>query len=276
MTGHAKFVLRVLNSLRVKYCVPNKCLVPLGHVGGTSLSELEAAVGKFLARGLRGGMDLKRYRVVIDSLDGDFASEARESQKNGEHLVSGNVTAATWIARTCGMSVSSAADRICVGQQLESLPKVAAALSSGEIGFQSASQLCHLRDWLGEKRDLFNEEEMLGYAREHSVFNLRKLCNAARHVADPDRFFEEAEADYTRRRLHISLMPTACTQWTASSTLSAAPQQRQRSTRCPNGEARKTIGRVGSGRTTRWPKWFTTRWTKASCPGAMASGRTSL
>ena len=40
-----------------------------------------------------------------------------------------------------------------------------------------------------------------------SVFNLRKLCNAARHVADPDRFFEEAEADYTRRRLHISLMP---------------------------------------------------------------------
>ncbi|HEY8864987.1 MAG TPA: DUF222 domain-containing protein, partial [Candidatus Dormibacteraeota bacterium] len=47
---------------------------------------------------------------------------------------------------------------------------------------------------------------MLGYARDHSVFNLRKLCNVARHVADPDRFFEEAEADYTRRRLHISLM----------------------------------------------------------------------
>ena len=175
--------------------------------GGTPLSELEAAVRKFLAREPRGGVDLKRYRTVIDALDGDFSSEAREAQRTGAHFAEGTATAATWISRTCNMSVTSAADRLRVGEQLESLPKVAAALSSGEIGFQSASQLCHLRDWLGDKRDLFNEEEMLGYARDHSVFNLRKLCNAARHVADPDRFFEEAEADYTRRRLHISLMP---------------------------------------------------------------------
>ena len=48
---------------------------------------------------------------------------------------------------------------------------------------------------------------MLGHARDYSVFSLRKLCNGAKHAADPDRFFDEAEADYTRRRLHISLMP---------------------------------------------------------------------
>jgi len=47
---------------------------------------------------------------------------------------------------------------------------------------------------------------MLGYARGYSVFNLRKICRVAMHVADPDRFFKEAEADYTRRRLHISQM----------------------------------------------------------------------
>ena len=174
--------------------------------GGTPVSKLQAAVREFQAREER-SVDSAELRKVIDALEGEFSTNARNSQQSGEHLVGGNISAASWIARTCGMSVSSAADRICVGQQLESLPKVAAALSSGEIGFQSASQLCHLRDWLGDKRDLFNEEEMLGYARDHSVFNLRKLCNAARHVADPDRFFEEAEADYTRRRLHISLMP---------------------------------------------------------------------
>jgi hypothetical protein len=132
---------------------------------------------------------------------------ARRRQQRGDHLVAGSITAASWIGRTCGMSISSAADRICVGEQLESLPKVAAALSAGEIGYQSASLLCHLRDWLGDKRELFDEEEMLGYAREHSVFNLRKLCRTAMHVVDPDRFFNEAEADYTRRRLHISQMP---------------------------------------------------------------------
>ena len=83
---------------------------------------------------------------------------------------------------------------------------MAAALSSGEIGYQSASVLSHLRDKLGDKRDLFNEEEMLDLARKHSVATLRYLCNYAHHIADPDGFFKEAEENHLRRRLHISLM----------------------------------------------------------------------
>src|SRR3979490_1799387 len=174
--------------------------------GGTALSRLQAAVREFQAREDL-PVDNQQLRAVIDALEGEFSSNARRSQRSGEHLVGGNITAASWIARTCNMSVTSAADRLRVGEQLESLPKVAAALSTGEIGYQSASLLCHLRDWLGEKQELFEEDEMLGCAREYSVFALRKLCNAAKHAADPDRFFDEAEADYTRRRLHISLMP---------------------------------------------------------------------
>src|SRR5258708_5764208 len=105
------------------------------------------------------------------------------------------------------MSISSAADRVCVGEQLESLPKVAAALSSGEISYQSASALCHLHERLGEHRDCFDEEEMLGFVREYSVSELRKLCRFAWHVANPDGFFKEAEADFTRRYFHISQLP---------------------------------------------------------------------
>jgi len=174
--------------------------------GGTPLEEYEAATRKFLARSDR-SVDPKRYRAVIDSLDGDFASVARDAQRAGEHLVAGSITAASWIARTCGMSISSAADRVCVGTQLESLPKVAAALSSGEISYQAASALCHLHERLGEHRDGFDEEEMLGYAREFTVFELRKLCRFAWHVANPDGFFNEAEADFTRRYFHINQMP---------------------------------------------------------------------
>src|SRR6267142_794739 len=160
--------------------------------GGTPLSELQEAARKFLARAERGNVDLPQYRAVIDALEGDFASEARDVQKAGAHLVNGNITAASWIARTCKMSVTSAADRLCVGEQLESLPKVAAALASGEIGYQSASQLSRLRDKLGDKKDLFNEDEMLGFAREFSVRHLRELCDVAWHVVDPDGFFKES------------------------------------------------------------------------------------
>jgi hypothetical protein len=83
---------------------------------------------------------------------------------------------------------------------------VAAALTAGEIGYQSASQLSRLRDKLGDKRDLFNEEEMLGFARKFSVRELRQLCDIAWHVVDPDGFFRDAEENYSRRRLHISQM----------------------------------------------------------------------
>src|SRR5487761_284156 len=172
--------------------------------GGAPFAEWLEATHKFLARSERGGVDLAEYRGAIDALDGDFGSEARDAQKAGAHLVSGNITAASWIARTCKMSVTSAADRLRVGEQLESLPQVAAALASGEIGYQSASQLSCLRDKLGEKQDLFNEEEMLGFAREFSVRELRELCDRAWHVGDPDGFFKDAEENYTRRRLHIS------------------------------------------------------------------------
>src|SRR5450759_5332506 len=101
--------------------------------GGTPLSELQAAIRRFLERDAR-AVDLKDYRVAIESLEGDFSAVARDAKKAGVHLVGGNITAASWIARTCGMSITSAADRLCVGEQLDSLPKVAAALTSFRRG----------------------------------------------------------------------------------------------------------------------------------------------
>src|SRR5229473_2112612 len=106
--------------------------------GGTPLDKLRAAVREL--RTWDEPVDNKELRVVIDSLEGLFSTNVRRSQLAGEHHIGGNISAASWIARTCGMSINSAADRLCVGEQLESLPKVA-ALSSGEISFQSTSVL---------------------------------------------------------------------------------------------------------------------------------------
>jgi hypothetical protein len=175
-------------------------------VGVTSLSKLEEAVRDFHRDHEPSDDDPVRLRAAIDALELEFSSMVRRVQQRGDHLLGGNITAPSWISRTCGMSLTSAADRLCVGEQLESLPKIAQALSSGQIGYQSTSVLCHLRDQLGDKRDLFNEDEMLDLARRFSVFNLRKLCSYARHIADPDGFFKEAEENHLRRRLHISLM----------------------------------------------------------------------
>jgi hypothetical protein len=173
--------------------------------GGTDLSKLQAAVLEFQSREER-RVDPKALGAVIDALEGEFAAEVRCCQETGTHLADGTATVVTWISRSCAMSATSAADRLCVGAQLESLPKIALALRSGDVGYQSVSLLCHLREQLGDQRELFVEEEMLEHARNHSVASLRYLCRLARHVADPDGFFNEAEADFSRRRLQISQM----------------------------------------------------------------------
>src|SRR6266550_3406997 len=173
--------------------------------GGTPLSQLNAAIREFQATEDR-EVDPKGLRAAIDSLEGTFSSDVRKCQAAQAHLADGSAGVVTWVSRLCGMSVTSTADRLCVGKQLESLPKIAEALSSGEISYQSTALLCHLREQLGDQRELFDEDEMLEHARHSSVGRLRYLCRVARHVADPDGFFNEAEADFTRRRLDISQM----------------------------------------------------------------------
>jgi hypothetical protein len=173
--------------------------------GGMTLSKLGEAVREFQDSEHR-EIDLKGLRQVIDSLESTFSADTRRAQQTGAHLADGNATVVTWASRLCGMSATSTADRLCVGKELESLPKISQALRTGEISYQSTALLCHLRDQLGPKAVLFDEEEMLGYARIFTVARLRHLCRVARHVADPDGFFNDAEADFSNRRLQISQM----------------------------------------------------------------------
>lgn len=147
--------------------------------------------------------DLRRLRTAIHRLEKVFSCGASAFAREGGHLAEGPCTAAGWISRNCRMSASSAADRLCVGRELESLPAVSEAIEAGEIGYQSASLLCHLHEQIGDRLD---EEQMVGYAKQFTVAQLRMLCRHARHAADPDGFERDAEEDFERRWLHINPM----------------------------------------------------------------------
>src|SRR3982074_3457575 len=107
----------------------------MSATGQIGLSELKAIAQEFLRRDGR-SVDLKEYRALIDALEGDFASVAREEQRSGAYRAEGTITAVSWISRTCSMSVTSAAEPLCVSYLLDGLAGVAKALSSGEIGYQ--------------------------------------------------------------------------------------------------------------------------------------------
>ncbi|MEO8743674.1 MAG: DUF222 domain-containing protein [Candidatus Dormiibacterota bacterium] len=168
------------------------------------LEKLQSAVREFQARDDR-RVDAKGLRSVIDALEAEFSGEVVATQRTADHLPFGFSTAVGWLSHACGMSRNSLSDRLCVGKHLEDLPRLAAAVGSGEISYQLASVLCHLREQLSaDKRDLFVEEEMLEHARRSSVHDLRMLCRGAFHAVDPEAFYKEAEEDFTCRKLHIS------------------------------------------------------------------------
>src|SRR6266851_10342135 len=74
-------------------------------VGVTSLSKLEAAIRDFHREHESSEDDPKRLRAAIDALELEFSSMVRRVQQRGDHLVDGNISAASWVSWSCGMSV---------------------------------------------------------------------------------------------------------------------------------------------------------------------------
>ena len=132
-------------------------------------------------------VDPKQLAAVIDRLQGALCKVLDRGRERGDHRLAG-LSPASWAARTCGLSRKAAADRLCVGRQLGSLPETAAALAGGAISYQAASALCHLREQLGERWQPANEAEVVGFAHSFSIEDFHICCRHARHVADPDGF----------------------------------------------------------------------------------------
>jgi Domain of unknown function (DUF222) len=168
------------------------------------LSELVAAAREFQRSADLDFVDPKALSALVDSLQGTLCEVVHRARKSGEHLLTGK-TPVGWVAQTCGLTPSAASDRLCVGEQLGELPRVAQALHSGEISYQSAAVICHFRDRLREDlRPNIDQDWWVGQARETSVRNLHWLEQHVRYMVDPDSFDHQVEEDWEKRFLSIS------------------------------------------------------------------------
>src|SRR5437870_7792646 len=148
-------------------------------------------------------VDPKLVAAVIDGLQGKLCRVLDQAKKRGDHLLAGQ-TACAWISITCLMSRTAAADRLCVGEQLGHLHRIAAALSSGQIGYKVTAVICHSSEQVGEKREYIDQEQWIDYAQRFSIKDLRYLTYKAREVWDAEGFEKDNEEDYERRYLHLS------------------------------------------------------------------------
>lgn len=175
-----------------------------------AMSGLHAAVAAFRNRehdsltASARGEELRELRAVIDALEIEFSFSARRFQAEGGHLADGAAGAVSWLARNCNMTAAAAADRVCVGKQLQSLPEVAKTVGSGEIGYQSTAAVCHLYEQLGDRREALDESALVEHVRQMRVNDVRVLCHRLRHVVDPDGAERSADEDFERRWLKLS------------------------------------------------------------------------
>ena len=168
------------------------------------LRELERAIAEFDAQADDNFVDPKRLAAGIHRLQGKLCRVLAAAERRGEHMLTGR-TATGWVAETCGLALSAAADRLCVGEQLAALPAVNQALASGALSYQKASTICHFRDRLRQDlRQNIDEEWWIGQAKHSSVRDLRWLEQHVRYMVDPDSFDNQVEEDWEKRFLSIS------------------------------------------------------------------------
>src|SRR5256712_10606410 len=128
------------------------------------LLNLESAIADFDPQADDVFVDPRRLSAAIDRLQGKLCRAVAAAKKRNQHLLSGQ-SACSWVARECQMSKTAAADRLCVGSQLCSMPIVAEAVSSGEIGVQAASVICHLQERVEHIGPRLDEEMWIGNAK---------------------------------------------------------------------------------------------------------------
>ena len=144
---------------------------------------------------------LIRRRQKINQDELEFSVLAAQFAQTDEYDWLGFDGPIPWIKANCHMSGAAAADRICVGEQVQRLGQSARAMAAGEIGFAHFALIAHTSAAVGDRLD---EAQLLRQARKHSIARFREDCYHARHAADPEGCANEEAQGVEARSLNIT------------------------------------------------------------------------
>jgi hypothetical protein len=140
--------------------------------------------------------ELIALRRLLDRLEVRFSELAGLHAKIGVWEREGCVSPYQWLRSVCHMGTMQAVDRVHVGLQLDRLPESAAAVAAGEIGFTHLALIAETG---------LGEAALLPIAKDKDVTRFRRLCQHARHAADPAGCTEEAAAEFEESFLELRL-----------------------------------------------------------------------
>src|SRR6266704_4359371 len=151
--------------------------------------------------------ELIRRRLSIDNDEIEFSLLAAKFAQTNEYDEQGFDSPIACLKAVCHMRGGAAADRVCVGEQLERLDRSAEAVAAGEIGFPHLALMARTSVACGEK---FDEARLLRHARRESVVKFEHTCTHARHAADPEGVVDEEKQGVEARSLTFSTAEDGC------------------------------------------------------------------
>src|SRR5260370_28555585 len=111
--------------------------------------------------------ELSGRRQKIDQDELEFSCLAAQFAQTNEYDEQGFDSPISWLKSVCHMSGGAAADRVCVGEQMERLGESVTALAAGEIGFAHLALMARTSAALGPRLD---QAQLLGHARKLHLF----------------------------------------------------------------------------------------------------------
>ena len=179
---------------------------------GHEMSDLVAAIDGFCGRRKLGrtgqalGIELIELRHACDRLELEFSGTAAHFAATSEYELEGSATPIDWIRHHCQMGAHAAAERVCVGEQLNVLPQSIDAVDKGQIGFAHLALMARTAGALSESETSqgFDETALLARALETSVSRFRHICHHARHADDPAGYAADEVDAVEARKLELN------------------------------------------------------------------------
>jgi Domain of unknown function (DUF222) len=151
------------------------------------------------------GEGLVQIREVgIDPLEAAFASGLRRFDKAGEYKADGALSAVAWVRERCNLSAGAAAERLNVARQLETLPQIARAFASGDVGFQHVALIARAAENVGSAPVQKEEGNLLKAAQTMDPGRFAAVAKGFEHRVDAAAALAEANHAHQRRYFHIS------------------------------------------------------------------------
>ena len=150
--------------------------------------------------------DIVEIELQIRGLQNERLLRIAELDRRKRVRGEGRVATASWLARTLGVSFTSAKEDVRVGRALEAMPVTSAALAGGELSTGAVRSLATARE---EQPDSFADHEvrLVQLARSAAPSELPSEVRRWIESVDPEAASDRASVLLRRRRLRLAPQP---------------------------------------------------------------------